>query len=204
MTTAVQTQSEYRNLPLVSLTESANNPRRSFDQSALGELAESIKTQGILAPLVVRPVGQHFEIVAGARRYRAALLAGLETAPVRIVELTDAQALETSIVENLQRRDVHPLDEAQGFAALMRLEEPKYSIEQIGAKCGKNPSYVAARLRLTELAAPVAEAFAKDEIGVGHALLLAKLQSSKVQLGLFAPQMGCSARFRKPNCQSFT
>ena len=111
MTTAVQTQSEYRNLPLVSLTESATNPRRSFDQTALGELAESIKTQGILAPLVVRPVGQHFEIVAGARRYRAAQLAGLETAPVRIVELTDAQALETSIVENLQRRDVHPLDE---------------------------------------------------------------------------------------------
>src|ERR1017187_7852223 len=137
MTTAVQTQSEYRNLPLVSLTESANNPRRSFDQSALGELAESIKTQGILAPLVVRPVGQHFEIVAGARRLRAARLVGLETAPVRIVELSDAQALEASIVENLQRRDVHPLDEAQGFAALMRLEGPQYSIEQISAKCGK-------------------------------------------------------------------
>ena len=130
MTTAVQMQSEYRNLPLVSLTESATNPRRSFDQTALGELADSIKTQGILSPLVVRPIGQDFEIVAGARRYRAAQLAGLETAPVRIVELTDAQALETSIVENLQRRDVHPLDEANGFAALMRLEEPKYSIEQ--------------------------------------------------------------------------
>ena len=113
MTTAVQAQSEYRNLPLVSLTESATNPRRSFDQTALGEVAASIKTQGILAPLVVRPVGQHFEIVAGARRYRAAQLAGLESAPVRIVELTDAQALETSIVENLQRRDVHPLEEAQ-------------------------------------------------------------------------------------------
>jgi ParB family chromosome partitioning protein len=184
MTTEVQ--SEYRNLPLDSLTESANNPRRSFDAAALNELAESIKTQGILAPLVVRPVDHHFEIVAGARRYRAALLAGLETAPVRIAELTDAQALETSIVENLQRRDVHPLDEAQGFAALMRLEEPKYSIEQIGAKYGKNPSYVAARLRLTELAAPVAEAFAKDEIGVGHALLLAKLQPDQQEEALAA------------------
>jgi ParB family chromosome partitioning protein len=151
MTTAVQTQSEYRNLPLVSLTESATNPRRSFDQTALSELAESIKTQGILAPLVVRPVGQHFEIVAGARRYRAAQLAGLETAPVRIVELTDAQALETSIVENLQRRDVHPLDEANGFAALMRLEEPKYSIEQIAAKVGKAPAFILARLKLVEL-----------------------------------------------------
>ena len=179
-------QSEYRNLPLDALTESPNNPRRSFDDASLNELAESIKTQGILAPLVVRPVDHHFEIVAGARRYRAAQRAGLETAPVRIVELTDAQALETSIVENLQRRDVHPLDEAQGFAALMRLEEPKYTIEMIGAKCGKNPAYVAARLRLTELAAPVAEAFAKDEIGVGHALLLAKLQPAQQEEALAA------------------
>lgn len=178
--------SEYRNLPLASLTESSNNPRRTFDEAALNELAESIKTQGILAPLVVRPVGQHFEIVAGARRYRAAHLAGLETAPVRIVELTDAQALETSIVENLQRRDVHPLDEAQGFAALMRLEEPKYSIEQIGAKVGKNPVYVAARLRLIELAPAVVEAFANDEIGVGHALLLAKLQPEQQEEALAA------------------
>jgi ParB family transcriptional regulator, chromosome partitioning protein len=170
------TASEYRDLPLESLTESANNPRRRFDEAALNELADSIRTQGILAPLVVRPVGQHFEIVAGARRFRAAQLVGLETAPVRIVELSDAQALETSIVENLQRRDVHPLDEAQGFSALMRIEGPQYSIEQISAKCGKTPAYVAARLRLTELTAEVVEAFAKDEIGVGHALLLAKLQ----------------------------
>ena len=99
-------QSEYRNLPLDALTESPNNPRKSFDEASLNELAESIKTQGILAPLVVRPVDHHFEIVAGARRYRAAQRAGLEIAPVRIVELTDAQALETNIVENLQRRDV--------------------------------------------------------------------------------------------------
>jgi ParB family chromosome partitioning protein len=183
---AMTNASEYRNMPLASLTESSNNPRRSFDEAALNELAESIKTQGILAPLVVRPVGQHFEIVAGARRYRAAHLAGLETAPVRIVELTDTQALETSIVENLQRRNVHSLDEAQGFAALMRLEEPKYSIEQIGAKVGKNPVYVAARLRLVELAPAVAEAFAKDEIGVGHALLLAKLQPAQQEEALTA------------------
>ena len=186
MTTAVQTQSEYRNLPLVSLTESATNPRRSFDQSALSELAESIKTQGILAPLVVRPVGQHFEIVAGARRYRAAQLAGFETAPVRIVELTDAQALETSIVENLQRRDVHPLDEANGFAALMRLEEPKYSVEQIAAKVGKAPAFILARLKLVELVPAVVEAFSQDEIGLGHALLLAKLQPAQQEEALAA------------------
>jgi ParB family chromosome partitioning protein len=126
--------------------------------------------------LLVRSVDQHtYEIVAGARRYRAAQLAGLEYVPVRIVELTDAQAVEVSIVENLQRRDVHPLDEAQGYVALMRLD---YSIEQIGAKCGKTPAYVAARTRLAELSPAAVEAFLKDEIGVGHALLLAKLQPS--------------------------
>jgi ParB family chromosome partitioning protein len=143
MTTAVQ--SEYRNLPLDSLIESGMNPRRSFDEAALNELADSIRSQGVLSPLLVRPKGpQSFEIVAGARRYRAAQLAGQESVPVRIVELSDAQAIETSIVENLQRRDVHPLEEAQGFAALLHLEEPKYSIEQIAAKCAKSPSFVAA------------------------------------------------------------
>jgi len=182
---SVELQSEYRDLPLESLVESPLNPRRNFDQDALAELSESIRTQGILSPLLVRPLGEHtYEIVAGARRYRAAQRAGLDYAPVRIVDLTEAQALETSIVENLQRRDVHPLEEAQGFAALLNLETPKYSIEQIAAKCGKQPGYVASRLKLTELAPAVAEAFAKDEIGLGHALLLAKLQPEQQQEAL--------------------
>ena len=86
--------------------------------------------------LLVRPHDHRFEIVAGARRYRAAQLAGLDTVPVRIVELTDAQALETSIVENLQRRDVHPLDEASGFARCSS-GRTEYTIEQIAAKFGK-------------------------------------------------------------------
>ena len=138
MTTAVQTPSEYRNLPIVSLTESASNPRHTFEESALNELTESIKAQGVLSPLLVRPKGPHsYEIIAGARRFRAAQLARLEYVPVRIVELTDAQALETSIVENLQRRDVHPLDEANGYVALMHLD---YTVEQIAAKCGKSPA----------------------------------------------------------------
>jgi ParB family chromosome partitioning protein len=121
-------QSEYRNLPLDSLVESSMNPRRSFDENALNELAESIRNQGLLSPLLVRPKGpQSFEIVAGARRYRAAQLCGQESVPVRIVDLSDAQAIEASIVENLQRRDVHPLEEARGFAALLHLEDPSTS-----------------------------------------------------------------------------
>ena len=181
----IQTATEYRNLPLNVLTESATNPRRIFEDAALRELAESIRTQGVLSPLLVRPVTeQSFEIVAGARRYRAAQLAESATVPVRIVNLTDAEALEAQLIENLQRRDVHPLEEAQGFRALLNLEEPKYSVEQIAAKTGKSPAYVAQRIRLTELVASVVEAFYAEEIGVGHALLLAKLQPDQQEKAL--------------------
>jgi len=181
----MNTATEYRNLPLAVLTESSTNPRRVFEDSALKELAESIRTQGVLSPLLVRPLtDQSFEIVAGARRYRAAQMAEAETVPVRIVTLTDAEALEAQLIENLQRRDVHPLEEAQGFKALLILEEPKYSVEQIAAKVGKAPSYVAQRVRLTELTPSVVEAFYAEEIGVGHALLLAKLQPAQQEQAL--------------------
>jgi ParB family chromosome partitioning protein len=185
--TIANTTTEYRDLPLSILTESRTNPRRFFEDSALNELAASIRSQGVLSPLLVRPLtDRSFEIVAGARRYRAAQLAEAETVPVRIVSLTDAEALEAQLIENLQRRDVHPLEEAQGFRALLNLDEPKYSIEQIAAKTGKSPAYCAQRVKLTELTAAVTEAFAKDDIGVGHALLLAKLQPAEQEQALSA------------------
>jgi ParB family chromosome partitioning protein len=178
---------EYRDLPLAVLTESKTNPRRIFEDNALKELAESIRTQGVLSPLLVRPLNElGFEIVAGARRYRAAQMAEVPTVPVRIVNLTDAETLEAQLVENLMRRDVHPMEEASGFRALLDLDEPKYSIEQISARTGKSPAYVAARLKLTELAPAVVEAFYREEIGVGHALLLAKLQPDQQEQALAA------------------
>lgn len=155
-----QTATEYRNLPLSVLTESKTNPRRIFEDDALRELAESIRTSGIVQPLLVRPITeQDFEVVVGARRFRASKLAEKQDAPCRIADLTDAEVLEIQLVENLQRRDVHPLEEAQGFRALLNLEEPKYSVEQIAARTGKSPVYVAQRLKLTDLSAPVVEAF---------------------------------------------
>jgi ParB family chromosome partitioning protein len=185
MTTTVQTQSEYRDLPIDWLIESTTNPRQTFEEDAMQELAASIREHGVLQPLLVRPHGERrFEIVFGARRYRGAAMAEKETVPVCIREMTDAQVLEAQLVENLQRQDVHPLHEAQGFAALLRLEEPKYSIELIAAKCGKQPGYIASRLRLTELAPAAVEAFTKDEIGLGHALLLAKLPSEQQEEAL--------------------
>jgi ParB family chromosome partitioning protein len=181
------TTTEYRDLPLAVLTESATNPRRIFENSALKELAESIRVQGVLSPLLVRPLNDRsFEIVAGARRYRAAQMAEAETVPVRIVNLTDAEALEAQLVENLIRADVHPMEEATGFRALLNLEEPKYSIEQIAARTGKSPVFVASRLKLTELAPVVVEAFYREEIGTGHALLLAKLQRAQQEEALTA------------------
>src|ERR1700722_1502418 len=178
---------EYRDLPLAVLTESRTNPRRIFEDNALKELAESIRTQGVLSPLLVRPLNElGFEIVAGARRYRAAQLAGVPTVPVRIVNLTDAETLEAQLVENLMRRDVHPMEEAQGFRALLNLEEPKYSIEQIGARTGKNPAFVASRLKLADLVPAAVDAFYADEIGVGHALLLAKLPADQQKAALKA------------------
>ena len=179
--------SEYRNLPIDNLIESPLNPRRTFDQTALNELAASIRSQGVLMPLLVRPVNpQTYEVVAGKRRFRAAQLAGAESVPVEIRVLTDAQCIEIAIVENLQRQDVHPLEESSSYAQLLALDEPKYSIEQIAARCGKTPAFIVSRLSLAALTPTVSEAFVQDEIGVGHALLLAKLQPAEQEEALSA------------------
>ena len=179
MTTMETTATEYRDLPVSLLFESTTNPRRHFDEAFLKELADSIRANGILSPLLVRPKGERFEIVFGAQRFRSAQIAEAATVPVGIRDMTDAQVLEAQLVENLQRRDVHPMEEAQGFKALLDLEEPKYSIEQIAAKTGKSPAYITTRLKLAELIEAVSEAFWRDEIGVGHALLLAKLPANR-------------------------
>ena len=113
----------------------ATNPRRRFNEDNLRELAESFQSQGILAPLLVRELEeQKYEVVAGARRLRAAKLAALDSVPVRVVALTDAQAIEAQVVENLQREDIHPLEEALGFRALLDLNDPAYTLATIAAR----------------------------------------------------------------------
>jgi len=187
METQIINATEYRNVSLALLNESKTNPRRTFEETALKELAESIRTQGVLSPLLVRPLTENgFEIIAGARRYRAAQMADAPTVPVRIVNLSNAEALEAQLVENLIRSEIHPMEEAQGFRALLDLEEPKYSIEQIGAKVGKSPAFVASRLKLTDLIPAAVEAFYADEIGVGHAVLLSKLPGDQQESALKA------------------
>ncbi len=119
--------------------------------------------------MLVRPKDERsFEIVFGARRFRAAQMAEVATVPVRIQQMSDAEVLEAQLIENLQRRDVHPMEEAEGYKRLLDLEEPKYSIEQIAAKVGKTPVYIAQRVKLTELCEAVVDAFSRDHIGVGQ------------------------------------
>jgi ParB family chromosome partitioning protein len=121
--TTVQTQSDYRDLPLDWLVVSPTNPRKTFDEGAMQELTASIRENGVLQPLLVRPRAERrFEIVFGERRYRGAAMAEKETVPVCIREMTDAQVLEAQLVENLQRQDVHPLHEAQGLRFILHLD----------------------------------------------------------------------------------
>jgi len=173
---------EYRSVPVAALVESASNPRKRFDDKSLEELAASFKTQGVLAPLLVRELERSkYEVVAGARRLRAARIAELDSIPVRVVQLTDAEAIEAQVVENLQREDIHPLEEALGFKSLLQIGEPAYTIANIAARAAKSEAYVYGRIKLADLIPPVAEAFLKDQITIGHALLIAKLPASQQQ-----------------------
>src|SRR5436309_5740743 len=180
-TATTQNTSEYRDVPVTALIESPSNPRKRFDENSLCELASSFKSQGVLAPLLVRELDEsRYEVIAGARRLRAAQLAELERVPVRVVKLSDAEAIEAQCVENLQREDIHPLEEALGFKSLLELGEP-YNIAHISARAGKSEAYIYGRLRLADLIPPVAEAFLKDKITIGHAMLIAKLPASQQQ-----------------------
>ncbi len=163
---------EFRNLPITTLVESATNPRRTFQD--IDVLAESIKTHGVLQPLVVRPSNGHFEIVAGARRYRAAQVAGLQQVPVRVMTLDNVSAQEAQIVENLQRADVPPMEEARGFRALAGRDAANTPVV-IARRVGRSLAYVYQRMKLLTLSPEIQEALAADVITIAHALLLTRV-----------------------------
>lgn len=170
-------------LPLKEIIPNKNNPRSEVDKNNLAELADSIKAVGIINPITVRNLnkdameeainGNKYEIVSGERRFKAAEIAGLKTIPVIIRDLSDDQMMEVIIIENLQRKEVHPLDEATGFDFLMKTG--RYKEEAIGDKVGKPASYVAKRLKLLNLIDQVKESFRKNELTLGHALEFARL-----------------------------
>lgn len=168
---------EFRFLPLGLLHESPQNPRRHWNAAALDDLVHSIIVQGVLTPLLARPSREkdgHFELAAGHRRYRACVRAGVAEVPVRVRDMDDATFLEVLTIENLQREDVHPLDEADGYQALMDLDGA-YTPEAIAAKVGKSKSYVYQRLKLRSLIPAAREAFLRDELTAAHAVRLARL-----------------------------
>ncbi len=167
-------------IPLKRIRESSTNPRRTFDEAKLAELAENIRVHGVLQPVLVRPrPGDSqgiYELVAGARRLRASQLAGKESIPATVRELTDAECREIQLIENLQRADIHELDEAFGYRALMELDPNIYTVESIAAKVAKSSAYVCGRLRLAELIPAVQTAFYENRLSVAHALEIARLQ----------------------------
>ncbi len=181
MSSAVQTaavkEQEFKVVAIGQVRESPRNPRRTFDGKAQQDLEASIREKGIIVPLLVRPTNGSFEIVAGARRFRAAKRVGLGEIPVLVRELTDDQALEAQVIENLQRCDVHPLEEAEGYKELIRLA--KYDVAEIARKVGKSGSYIYQRLKLADLTPTLKKDFLAGEISPGHAILLARLEPSE-------------------------
>jgi ParB/RepB/Spo0J family partition protein len=169
----------FTDIEIDQIAESTSNPRRRFGE--LEELATSIREQGVLEPLIVRPHADQmhgYELVAGARRLRAAKLAGLVDVPCLVRTLTDLQVLEIQITENLQRKDVHPLEEADAYAALMHADHA-YTVEAVAARVGRSTSYVYQRLKLKDLCKPAREAFEADEITAAHAVRLARLSDEQ-------------------------
>jgi ParB family chromosome partitioning protein len=164
----------FKTVPVIDLVESKTNPRRTFTAAGIDELAESIKDKGILTPLLVRSVNAHYEIVDGARRYRAAAKAGLQEIPVIVRNLDDQAVMEIQVISNLQREDVHPLEEADGYRAL--IERFHYTAESIADKVGKSTAYVWQRIQLARLVPELKKAFTAGEIGLSHAQLLCRLQ----------------------------
>ncbi len=157
--------------PIATLHPNPRQPRTYFDDAALEELAASISANGILQPILVRPrPNGGYEIVAGERRYRAALLAGLKTLPIIIRELTDAETLALALIENLIREDIGPLETARAFQRLM--EDFGWTQEEMGRRVGKSRPAVSNSLRLLELSQPMQQSLERGEITEGHARAL--------------------------------
>ena len=165
---APETQQEVTRLPLQKVEPNPNQPRRRFDEEELQALSDSIAEHGILQPLAVRAMeGGFYQIIAGERRWRAARLAGLKEVPVVVVEADDRTVMELALIENLQRQDLNPMEEAEGYRVLT--EEYGLTQEQAAARVGKSRPAVANALRLLALPEDVRSLVEKGELSAGHA-----------------------------------
>lgn len=173
-------QKEENGVRMIRLSEVEPNPdqpRKIFDTEPLEALAESISQHGVIQPVVVRPKDGMYMIVTGERRWRAARMAGLSEIPVIIIEADDKKAAELALVENIQRKDLNPVEEARGYAAL--IDEFSYTQEEIAKKIGRSRSAVTNSLRLLDLPPKALDYLASGELSEGHAKVLLSLKDSE-------------------------
>ena len=176
-------QSQNKEVVYVRLDEIIPNrfqPRLTFNEQELNELAESIKLHGIIQPLVLRRVGDKYEIIAGERRYKASTIAGLKVVPALIVEMDDKESAEVALVENIQRKDLSAIEEAQSYKKI--LDMGYTTQEQLAARMGVSQSNIANKLRLLNLAIPVKEALLNNKISERHARSLLNITDPNMQI----------------------
>ena len=174
-------KSAYQQLPIYKVEPNPDQPRTSFDEEELQALADSIAVHGIIQPLTVRelPSG-YYQIIAGERRWRAARIANLSEVPVVIIEADDKKAMELALIENLQRQDLNPVEEALGYQSL--INEYGMTQEEAAKQVGKSRPTVANALRLLSLCPEVMEKLRNEEITAGHARAILQLKSEKLQM----------------------
>ena len=167
------THAQIREVPVGKILPNPAQPRLSYDEDSLTELADSIREHGVLQPILVRPAGAQYELIAGERRWRASRMAERETIPAIVVDFDESTALEVSIIENLQREDVSPLEEAAMFRKMT--ETFGYSVRQLAQKVGKDKGYVENRLRLSDAPADIRELVSLRKDTISHAYELMKI-----------------------------
>lgn len=173
--------SAYRTLPIYKVEPNPNQPRQDFDPEELEALADSIRTHGIIQPLTVREMPNgYYQIIAGERRWRAARLAEVSEVPAVVMEADDKKVMELALIENLQRQDLNPVEEAMGYQSLM--EEYGLTQEEAAKRVGKSRPAVANSLRLLGLCGPVLEMVRKGELTAGHARAVLTLKTEKLQM----------------------
>ncbi|OFV82900.1 MAG: hypothetical protein A2W26_05600 [Acidobacteria bacterium RBG_16_64_8] len=194
MITETLEASAIRALSLSEIQPNPRQPRHHIDERALQELEASIRAQGILQPLLVRRVGDHFELIAGERRLLAAQRAGLDRVPVIVRDLADEHVLEAALVENLQREDLDPIDEALGYQAL--IDDLSYTQERIAERVGKDRTTISNALRLLSLPQDVQDMVSRGTLTAGHARALLALTTSADVLSAakYVQSMGFSVR----------
>ncbi|MBN2343974.1 MAG: ParB/RepB/Spo0J family partition protein [Deltaproteobacteria bacterium] len=196
------TQREYLKCPIHRVKPDPDQPRRNFDKEALDELVISIREQGIIQPLIVRRVGEHYELIAGERRWRAAQLAGLKEVPLVVKDVSELQAFEMALVENIQREDLNPIEEAEAINRL--LQEHNYTQAQLSERIGRNRSTISNSLRLLGLPLEVKQMVLNRDLTEGHAraILQAGKESAMIALAKLTVAKQLSVRATEGQARS--